>query len=447
MHLRKLHIKNLKLIRDLELDFVGADGEPRMWTVVIAENGMCKTALLQAIALVASGQDRANQLANIDSLPDRRRSPPEPVEITATFGFSQQYHLAREYPGIEPANAAQPPLLRAQLLLQPGWRAFRSGSFYEGQPANLTIGPLFGSPFDPLAEVRARDLAHWFCAAYGVSRSLPPPSLSTEAGDLLVTRMQSLFGKGPILGTNFADFFMPDDARAFASVLRDVLRASQELLPRITGLSLYGRGGVDSASRLVESHRFDYQAAPNQRPLRLPATWLSHGYQSTIAWVADVVGHIMWEAERKDVRADEMEGIVLVDELDAHLHPRWQLTLVHALKSVFPRLQFIVTTHSPLLLGGLAEDEIVRLTQDGDGNIVAGTPSGTPAIMTGSELFDTYFGVTRPAYAAKLQRYALLATDPERTDAEDAEVHTLLAELTRVGIDPELQPVRRRARS
>src|SRR5690606_37475335 len=52
----------------------------------------------------------------------------------------------------------------------------------------------------------------------------------------------------------------------------------------------------------------------------LPATWLSHGYQSTIAWVADVVGHIMWEAERKDIRAAEMEGIVLVDELDAHLH-------------------------------------------------------------------------------------------------------------------------------
>ena len=177
--------------------------------------------------------------------------------------------------------------------------------------------------------------------------------------------------------------------------------------------------------------------------MRLPATWLSHGYQSTLAWIADVVGHIMWEAERTDIQPSEMEGIVLIDELDAHLHPLWQMTLVEGLKTVFPRLQFIATTHSPLLLGGLAEDEIIRLRQDEDGSITAGTPEGTPALMTGSELYDTYFGVSRPAYSLKLQQYALLAEDPLRSEADDLEVARLRQELCDAGIDPGIIEVAR----
>src|SRR5690606_12707826 len=191
----------------------------------------------------------------------------------------------------------------------------------------------------------------WFCAAYGVSRTLPLP-LQTEGRDVLFTRMQSLFGKGQILGTNFADIFGPHEATLFAMFLRRVLSASEALLPRIRGLNLQSRGGIHSASQLVESHRFDFEVTPTQT-VRLPATWLSHGYQSTIAWRAAVVGQLMWDTELPDLGPEEMEGIVLVDELGAHLHPRWQLTLIQALKSLFPELQFIVTTHSPLLLGGL----------------------------------------------------------------------------------------------
>lgn len=52
-----------------------------------------------------------------------------------------------------------------------------------------------------------------------------------------------------------------------------------------------------------------------------------------------------------------MEGLVLIDELDLHLHPVWQQGLIAGLKHTFPRLQFVATTHSPLLLSGL-EDEL-----------------------------------------------------------------------------------------
>lgn len=62
MYLRKLHIQNLRLIRDLELSFVDDSGEPRMWTVLIGRNATGKTSILQAIALAAVGHLRANLL-------------------------------------------------------------------------------------------------------------------------------------------------------------------------------------------------------------------------------------------------------------------------------------------------------------------------------------------------------------------------------------------------
>jgi hypothetical protein len=52
--------------------------------------------------------------------------------------------------------------------------------------------------------------------------------------------------------------------------------------------------------------------------------------------------------------------LVLIDELDAHMHPRWQQVLVHRLKEHFPNIQFIACTHSPLIVGGLDKEEVER---------------------------------------------------------------------------------------
>jgi recombinational DNA repair ATPase RecF len=74
MYIRNLHIENLKLLRDVRIPFT-REGEIRRWTVLVGENGLCKTTILQAIALAASGPDRANQLLTdigVGSLPDLR---------------------------------------------------------------------------------------------------------------------------------------------------------------------------------------------------------------------------------------------------------------------------------------------------------------------------------------------------------------------------------------
>ena len=57
-------------------------------------------------------------------------------------------------------------------------------------------------------------------------------------------------------------------------------------------------------------------------------------------------------------------GIVLVDEIGNHLHPRWKLKIAGALRKAFPKLQFIVTSHEPLCLRGLSHGEVVVLVRD-----------------------------------------------------------------------------------
>jgi len=65
-----------------------------------------------------------------------------------------------------------------------------------------------------------------------------------------------------------------------------------------------------------------------------------------------------------DAALHQTPGVVTIDELDLHLHPRWQRRVIHDLKTTFPSLQFIATTHSPQLIGEAYPDEI-RLLDDG----------------------------------------------------------------------------------
>ena len=97
------------------------------------------------------------------------------------------------------------------------------------------------------------------------------------------------------------------------------------------------------------------------------ALWseLSDGYHVYIALVADIARRAVMlnEIDGADAPA-RVEGVVLIDELDLHLHPRWQRVALPGLRSVFPRLQFIITTHSPQVLSS-AENRQVRRLFDG----------------------------------------------------------------------------------
>ncbi len=104
---------------------------------------------------------------------------------------------------------------------------------------------------------------------------------------------------------------------------------------------------------------------------RMPFKYLSDGVRNMLAMIADIAfrcavlnPHFQTEAARKT------EGIVLIDELDLHLHPAWQRHVVKSLKDTFPNIQFIVTTHSPLILSA-SQDKVITINEDENGEAKA----------------------------------------------------------------------------
>jgi uncharacterized protein (TIGR02646 family) len=99
-----------------------------------------------------------------------------------------------------------------------------------------------------------------------------------------------------------------------------------------------------------------------------PLRHLSDGYQSVIALACDMMATVH-HSFRGGMEATE--GIVLLDELGAQLHPQWKMRLTKVLRQAFPRLQCIATTHDPLCLRGLRNGEIVTLEKTARGRVFA----------------------------------------------------------------------------
>ncbi len=95
---------------------------------------------------------------------------------------------------------------------------------------------------------------------------------------------------------------------------------------------------------------------------RLPWHQLSDGYHVFLGLVADLARRCVTLNPHLGRRAvEEATGIVLIDEIELHLHPRWQRVAVRQLRAAFPRIQFIITTHSPQVLSSVENSEVIVL--------------------------------------------------------------------------------------
>jgi uncharacterized protein (TIGR02646 family) len=148
---------------------------------------------------------------------------------------------------------------------------------------------------------------------------------------------------------------------------------------------------------------------------------LSDGYRSMIALAADIMSFFLTRYGSMDAA----EGVVLVDELGAHLHPRWQMRVVEAFRDAFPRLQFVATTHDPLCLRGLGHGhDVVVLRRTDTGRVYALPPEEVPSVrgLRVDELLTSeVFGLSStidPELERDFDRYyALLASHDRGPDA------------------------------
>ncbi|MCU0757390.1 MAG: AAA family ATPase [Xanthomonadales bacterium] len=93
---------------------------------------------------------------------------------------------------------------------------------------------------------------------------------------------------------------------------------------------------------------------------------LSDGQRAVIGLVADIARRMcLLNPQLGTEVTRQTPGVVLIDELDIHLHPRWQRILTRGLKAAFPAVQFIAASHSPQVLGELHPEEILLLRPGG----------------------------------------------------------------------------------
>ena len=127
--------------------------------------------------------------------------------------------------------------------------------------------------------------------------------------------------------------------------------------------SITGFADVDVQFNL-DTHELDilYRNENSDRE-RYPMKELSDGYKNTLSMVADIAYRMAvlnpWLLENVLI---ETMGIVLIDEVDLHLHPQWQQRIIGDLRAIFPKIQFIVSTHAPLVINSVKRENLLILT-------------------------------------------------------------------------------------
>ena len=167
------------------------------------------------------------------------------------------------------------------------------------------------------------------------------------------------------------------------------------------------------------------------KPEELALDQLSGGYRIVLALAADLARRM---AQGNPHREDplESEAVVLVDEVDLHLHPRWQQRVLDDLRRTFPNTQFIVSTHSPQVLTTVPPEQIVELRRE-KGRLVAGRPSAPTFGAEAGDVLFTVMGVDeRPdnEFKKKLDDYMRHVEDGNGECAEAASLRARLVELS-----------------
>lgn len=175
----------------------------------------------------------------------------------------------------------------------------------------------------------------------------------------------------------------------------------------------------------------------------VPLELLSEGYKSVIAMIVDIMRELL---PRFPVLRDA-EAVVLIDEIETHLHPRWKMKIMTALRESLPQVQFIATTHDPLCLRGMDDGEVVVLQRTTGHSVqqLEGLPS-VKGMRADQLLTSDFFGLSStvdPDTELNLARYIRdLDIEPSGTITNDQD---LIGQIT-IGNSAQEQIIRKAMR-
>jgi len=127
----------------------------------------------------------------------------------------------------------------------------------------------------------------------------------------------------------------------------------------------------DCFSKLNKAFSYSRLDTANEIFLNTPTKeiyleYLSSGFKSTIFILLGLIKEIDYRYEQNRIAAGDYEGIILIDEIELHLHPEWQGRICTILKEVFPKAQFFITTHSPHVVQTAGDNEVIALQRQND---------------------------------------------------------------------------------
>lgn len=163
---------------------------------------------------------------------------------------------------------------------------------------------------------------------------------------------------------------------------------------------------------------------------------LSLGYKSLIAWMVDLASRLM-DAFPESNNPLHEPAVVLVDEIDLHLHPSFQRELISFLTHTFKKVQFIVTAHSPLIVQSMEDANIILLDRKGDSVNVTQNPVEVHNWRVDQILTSDLFGISSPRSKSTerlLERRRKILGKPHLSEKDKKELEKLNAEIEKIPI-------------